>query len=233
VIDDDAATVSAPESRDLEVPTFVVFDLDGTLADSQEGILASFHWTLARFDRVADDDELRRYIGPPLGDSFARLGFAPGEIDQVVSCYRAHYDEHGVQLAGAYAGVPELLESLAERGVELSVATAKRVDFAERMLVNIGLRAHFDVVAGATLDGRHITKAEIVDDALDRLGRPSTRGAWMVGDRREDVAAARVHGLTPVGALWGYGTREELELEGAQWLVESPHELARRLRVAS
>jgi phosphoglycolate phosphatase len=206
-------------------PRFVVFDLDGTLVDSQAGILNSFHTTLRERGVSATDAELLDLIGPPLGDSFARLGFAADEIDEVVTLYRHHYDREGIDLAHLYDGVEEMLKVLGDSDVRLAVATAKRVDFAIRMLENLGVLDHFECVSGVSIDGRLTTKKDVVGDALVRLNEPQGHGGWMAGDRREDVLAALAHGLVPIGVLWGYGSRDELAESGARLVVASPLEI--------
>lgn len=200
---------------------FVIFDLDGTLADSQAGIVASFERTLADLGLVFPAERVRELIGPPLSESFAHLGFPADEVADAVALYRRHYDEVGVDLAAPYPGVVDLIDALVDAGVALAVATAKRVDFAERMLANFGLRNRFRAVCGAALDGTLNLKIEVVDHALSQLGPPRGAG-WMVGDRRYDIRAGHARGLTPVGVLWGYGTREELEESGAAVLVDDP-----------
>ncbi|HVB70430.1 MAG TPA: HAD hydrolase-like protein [Acidimicrobiales bacterium] len=204
-------------------PGAVVFDLDGTVADSQEGILLSLRRTLAEHGR-GDDHDLRSLIGPPLNESFRALGFAEDELRGVADRYREIYDQVGVALARPYPGVIEVLRALRRRGVRLAVATAKRVDFAERMLHDFGVRELFDDVAGASLDDSLTAKVEIVAQVRG-VFEGVAGGAWMVGDRRPDVEAARAFGLVPVGVLWGYGSRAELEGAGARWLIARPEEL--------
>jgi phosphoglycolate phosphatase len=204
-------------------PRIVVWDLDGTLADSAEGILACLRATLAAFGRPPEAGaRLRGLIGPPLDESFAALGFSGAELAEAVDDYRARYDEVGVHLVRAYDGVPEVMAALAGAGVRQRVATAKRVDFAARMIDGLGLARYLEALEGASLDGRLSGKTAIVAAAL---GGDPTEGAWMVGDRRHDVEAALDLGLTPAGALWGYGSRDELEGAGARWLVERPGDL--------
>lgn len=204
-------------------PRLVIWDLDGTVADSAEGILACLRATLAAFARPPEPDgRLRGLIGPPLDESFAALGFAGAELAAAVDDYRARYDEVGVALARAYDGVPEVMSALAGDGVRQRVATAKRVDFAARMIEDLGLAPYVEALEGASLDGRLSGKTPIVAAAL---GGDPGEGAWMVGDRRHDVEAALDLGLTPAGALWGYGGRDELEAAGAAWLVERPLDL--------
>jgi phosphoglycolate phosphatase len=210
-------------------PSLIVFDLDGTLADSQAGVLHSFTLTLADFGQSASAETLRDLIGPPLSVSFARLGFVGDDVDVAVTRYRTYYDRDGVDMSLLYDGIAEMLGALRDRGVELAVATSKRVDFARRMLRNLGIEDFFPVICGAALDGTLNTKREVLEEAL-RLVRPRPPGeVWMVGDRSEDVRAAIFHSVVSVGALWGYGARAELEDGGATILVADPSDLLRVL----
>jgi phosphoglycolate phosphatase len=167
---------------------------------------------------------LRSLIGPPLDESFRRLGFTDAQLIEVVDHYRDLYDRVGVDRARPYDGVLDVLRALRHAGVRLALATAKRVDFAERMLRGFGVRDLFDAVAGASLDDRLTAKVDIVAGVHQVFdGAPGS--AWMVGDRRHDVEAARACGLAAVGVLWGYGPRQELEAAGADWLVTRPSDL--------
>jgi phosphoglycolate phosphatase len=200
-------------------PSLVIFDLDGTLADSQSGVLHSFALTLGDVGRSASDEELRDLIGPPLSESFARLGFVGDDIDDAVMRYRAYYDREGVDMSHLYDGTFEMLGALHDNGIELAVATSKRVDFARRMLRNLGIEDFFPVICGAALDGTANTKTDVLEETLGLVDRHPLGEIWMVGDRREDVLAAIFHSLVPVGALWGYGGPSELEESGAEILV--------------
>jgi phosphoglycolate phosphatase len=203
----------------------VLFDLDGTLLDSQSGILYSFRETLRELGRDESDDNLRQLIGPPLGESFARLGVGDDDLDAVVRRYREHYDRRGADMSQPYAGIRELLEQLDAEHVTMAVATSKRVDFALRMLQGHHLDQHFVTICGASLDNQVTTKIDIVDLALVELGSRSVGAQFMVGDRREDMAAAVQHSLRPVGALWGYGSVDELFGGGAFHVLTEPGEL--------
>jgi phosphoglycolate phosphatase len=201
----------------------VVFDLDGTLADSQEGILRSFHLTLVDEGIAATDEELRHLIGPPLEESFARLGIAPSRLAPVVERYRAYYDQVGVNAAVPYDGGVEVVRRLRDGDVRLAVATAKRVDFARRMLARFDIADCFDVIEGVSGDDRIRTKNDVVDAVRRALGESGV--TWMVGDRRQDVEAARHASWVPVGVLWGYGTRDELLEAGAALVIDAPSQL--------
>jgi phosphoglycolate phosphatase len=207
------------------LPTFAIFDLDGTLIDSQVGILESFRATLADFGSVASDDELKGLIGPPLNESFARLGFSGDLLDEVVDRYRDYYAESGVHGCHLYDGVLEMLTGLSSRGVRLGVATAKRVDFSNQILDELGIASLFETVSGANIDGTLSAKKEIVAEVLAFFQPDDQSDVWMVGDREMDVTASLFHGLIPIGVLWGYGSREELLSSGAEYLVDHPREL--------
>ncbi len=206
-------------------PSHVLFDLDGTLADSSQGILSSFRATLEEIDVEATDEQLRQLIGPPLGDSFRILGVADDAIDEVVALYRNFYAERGVHEAKLYDGVAATLDALSRDGVRLGVATAKRVDFARQMLGSLRVAQYFDDIAGASVDLRITSKFDIMSQVLRGWGVGDSLDVWMVGDRYFDMVAAGAHGVSAVGALWGFGSAEELRGAGAHWLVARPLEL--------
>ncbi len=185
----------------------------------------SFRATLDEIGLEATPDVLRQLIGPPLGDSFRILGVEEGEVDRVVALYREYYAQHGVFAARLYDGVVECLGELAERGVRLGVATAKRVDFAQQMLSALGVANRFDQIAGASVDLRVTTKYDIMAQVLQHWDLGAARDVWMVGDRHYDMAAARRHDVSAVGALWGFGSADELTTAGAHWLVTRPQRL--------
>jgi len=212
----------------LALPSITIFDLDGTLVDSQEGILHCFRVTLSEFGLDRTDEELRKLIGPPLNQSFAHLGFEGQELDHVIERYRDFYGAIGVGMCQLYDGVAEMLERFRASHIRMGVATAKRVDFAREMLGSLGVADFFEVIEGASVDGAITSKKEIVAQALDHFKPIDPRGVWMVGDREYDVEASVFHGLVPVGVLWGYGSRAELTSSGARLVVGHPRELLER-----
>jgi phosphoglycolate phosphatase len=205
--------------------TTVLFDLDGTLTDSQQGIVSSYQHALAAFEIDVDETSVKPWIGPPLRDGFATLGVPAGQIPAATDRYRAHFAEIGIHQNRLYDGVPEMLADLGQAGVTLGLATSKLVDFAEQILAQFAIAEHFEVVAGAARDGSRITKADIVAFALESLGRPQLGSAALVGDRGDDMRAAVHHGLFPVGVSWGYGDNEELQASGSQMIIDHPSAL--------
>jgi phosphoglycolate phosphatase len=208
----------------------ILFDLDGTLTESGPGIMSSVRYALANMGRPAlDDDQLRRFIGPPLLDSFRDLcGFDPAEVTVAIAAYREYYATNGQYENSVYDGIPELLGSLRDAGRTLAVATSKAEVFAASILDHFALTEHFSAVVGSELDGRRTAKADIITEALARLDRP-TAGTVMIGDRSHDMSGAAAVGVGRIGVLWGYGDDAELTAAGADALAATPVELLGQL----
>jgi len=206
-------------------PTHVIFDLDGTLMDSSPGILACFRATLSDIGRSASEEELRTLIGPPLRTSFARLGVAEEELNAVVERYRGYYAAEGVTNAALYPWMADTLAMLRAEGIRLAVATAKRVDFARRMLNDHGVAGNFDTIAGASLDLQMTEKYDIMGVAMANWASFDRTTTWMVGDRDYDMVAARQHGVLPVGVNWGFGSEDELRSSGSAAIISAAFDL--------
>ena len=204
----------------------ILFDLDGTLTDSGEGILNSAAYALEILGRpVADKSVLTPFVGPPLRESFEKLcGIFGEEADRAVKLYRGYYGEKGIYENTIYSGIPELLASLKEAGCTLVVATSKPEPFARRIIERAGLTELFTYVAGAKMDETRIKKHEVIDYALATLGEPDRSRVVMVGDREFDVIGAKKTGVASLGVLYGYGSREELETAGADVIVGTVEE---------
>jgi phosphoglycolate phosphatase len=206
----------------------ILFDLDGTLVDSRPGIVASMRTALQALGLpVPNDDVLTRLIGPPTHEAFREL-LGTGDRDEVlraVAIYRKSYSTTGLFDARAYPGVPEALHALTAAGARLWVATSKPLVYAERVVEHLELRGFFAGVYGSELDGERSDKGELIAYALAREGIPRG-GTWMIGDRRHDVVGAHKNGLRAAAALWGYGTRAEVEAAGADAAFDSMGDFA-------
>lgn len=209
--------------RDVAV---AVFDLDGTLTDSQVGFVASFRNALQALHLSADDDAIRRQIGPPLGEGFAALGAAADQLDFAGSSYRSSFSHTGIYRNRLHEGVEVMLEAISDAGIVLALATSKLTESAHRIPEHFGMATLFSEVAGSTADGFILAKASIVAHVLECLGRPDPSTVFLAGDRDQDMSAAVTHGLFPVGVTWGYGSESELVESGARQLVGTPAELA-------
>ncbi len=188
----------------------MIFDLDGTLTDSAEGIVASFRHALAEIGaEVPDGDLAGRIVGPPMHTTHAALGLGD-RGDEAVAAYRADYTSRGWAMNTVFDGVTELLIDLRDAGVRLAVATSKAEPTARRILEHFEMAAHFEVIAGASLDGTRAAKAEVLAHALAQL-EPLPERVLMVGDRAHDVEGAAEHGIATVVVGWGYGGSDFLD----------------------
>ena len=207
--------------------SYVLFDLDGTVTDPEEGITKSVQYALQHFSiEVQERRELYKFIGPPLKDSFMEFyGFTEQQAGEALLKYRERFEVTGWRENVVYDGMEKLLRHLRSRGKRIMLATSKPEVFAEQILVYFGLRDYFDFVGGASLDGRRNYKADVIRYVLDANGISSREKAVMVGDRKFDILGAKEFGLETVGVLYGYGDREELTTAGADHLVGSVAEL--------
>ena len=205
----------------------VLFDLDGTLTDPYEGITKSVAYALGQFGiEVRDRSTLKRFIGPPLVDSFRDFyGFSEEDARLAVTHYRTYYTRDGIFDNRVYPGVPELLQCLQQAGIRILLATSKPEVFARQILEHFGLLPYFDFISGALLPRGRDRKAEVVAHALADGGLPAGARPVMVGDRFHDVEGAAACGIPAIGVLYGFGTREELLGTGAVAVVQTPGEL--------
>ncbi|MBS0456913.1 MAG: HAD hydrolase-like protein [Proteobacteria bacterium] len=206
-----------------EAPETLLFDLDGTLIDSALGIgRCVAHAMEALGEPIPDADALRRWIGPPLRTSFGPLLNDAQRTERAVELYRERFDEIGWSEHTIYPGIETALRALHAAGHHLAVVTAKNQPHAERIVAHLPFADLFEIVVGASYDGRLGEKPELIGVALDHLRQDPTR-CWMVGDRHMDIDGARHHGMRCVGVLWGFGGAEELR--EATRLCARPDEL--------
>ena len=213
----------------------ILFDLDGTLTDPREGITRSIAYALERMGLEPPPlESLTFAIGPPLRRSLATLlgEETPAAVERALALYRERFADVGLFENAPYDGIAEALAALGESGATLFVATSKPRVYAERIVRHFALDRHFAAVHGCELHGTRQAKRDLLAHLLPHHGLDAT-AAVMIGDRGADMAAARHHGVFALGALWGYGTRAELEAAGAQALCTAPRALADSLPAAS
>lgn len=209
----------------------VLLDLDGTLVDSAPGIVSSIAHTLATLgEPVPPMNELLRWVGPPLPESFReRAGLKPHLIDDALKIYRAHYLDVGAYDSRLFDGMGSLLLALKDAGATVALATSKPITPASVMLHHFTLTSYFDVVAGAADDESRGRKDQVIEDCLAELTDKghSTESIIMVGDRIHDVEGAKVHGIDTILVRWGYGGPHEWE--AADHVVDTPRQLHQAL----
>ena len=206
---------------------YILFDLDGTLTDSSEGITKSVQYALDKMGiHEPDLKPLERFIGPPLYDEFRRsYDFDDAEAKQAIDFYRERFGVVGWKENLLYDGIPELLKALTEAGKTLSTASSKPAFFVDKIVKYFNIEQYFAVVSGATLDGSIGTKTQVVQQARERLNVQDRSQAVLIGDRLHDAEGARACGIDCIGVTFGFGSREELESAGANHVVDRVDEL--------
>lgn len=203
----------------------VLIDLDGTLTDPQEGILACIEYALVKLGvPVPAAETLKSFIGPPLQQTFLAICDDQALADRAVALYRERFTDKGLYENRVYDGIPECLSQLKAAGSTLYVATSKPTVYSTRIIDHFGLTAYFAQIYGSELDGTRTNKTDLLAHILASEGI-AAEDSVMIGDRRYDIVGATNHGLASVGVLWGYGSEEELRTAGATTVCTSPEAL--------
>ncbi len=207
---------------------YILFDLDGTLTDPGMGITNSVAYALRKMGvEPPEREKLYPFIGPPLTESFMKYyGFSWEKANEAVECYREYFREKGIFENEVYSGVRETLSAMKKDGKTVILATSKPEEFALKILEHFDLIKHFDVVCGATMDGRISKKGDVIAEALIRSCVVDKSTAVMIGDRAQDIIGAKANGLDSIGVLFGYGDRKELEAAEATYIVEKVDDIA-------
>lgn len=207
----------------------ILFDLDGTLTDSGEGIINCVIYALERFGLpIPDREELRYFVGPPLHESFVKQGVPPERADEAVAVYRERYVPTGMFENTPYPGVRELLETLRAEGHTLYVASSKPEWMCVDILKHFGLDGYFHQICGASMDTSRTNKDAVIAYLLGLSG--ASGNMLMIGDTRFDVLGAKAHGIPTIGVSWGYGSVEEMEAAGAAAIAYTMEQLLDLIR---
>ena len=189
----------------------VIFDLDGTLTQSEEGIFNCVRYAADKLGFEAPDAEtLHKFVGPPLMYSFQEyMGMDEATAEKAVATYRERYTVVGLFENRVYPGIRRLLRTLKREGWYIGIATGKPQGPAERIIEHFGLSKYFDKIVGPT------GKIGAEKDWLIRNALPETYDeAWMIGDRKFDIEGGKAVGIRTIGVGYGYGDEEELRAAG-------------------
>lgn len=192
----------------------ILFDLDGTLTDSGEGIINCAVMALEHFGiQPPDRETMRVFVGPPLHESFIKFGVPADKAEEAVQVYRSRYIPIGKFENYPYPGIRELLEKLKADGHKLYVATSKPEAMSIEILEHFDLAKYFTRICGASMDLSRNSKADVIAYLLSQTGRDAE--ILMVGDTAFDVLGAKAHGIPTIGVAWGYGKIGDMEDAGA------------------
>lgn len=210
---------------------YAFFDLDGTLTQSEFGIINSIIYALNKMGIVVEDREsIKKFIGPPLVLAFKDFyGMSEEKAVKAASYYRECYDAGEMYNCPLYDGIEETLNRLSQEGVKLYVVTSKPVYFSERIVEHSGILKYFEKVVGPELSDIDYSKSLLIKRALSICLKDGEDKSCcvMVGDRRYDMEGAADNGIRSIGVLYGYGSRKELEDSGASFTADDTKDLLR------
>lgn len=206
----------------------VIFDVDGTLLDTTEGVLSSVKYTIAahRLPTIAEE-KLLSFIGPPIQDSFARqYGLEGAVLQELATTFRERYKEGDVLKALPYEGIYEVCDELTRRGIAIAVATYKRQDYAEKIMRHFHFDRYTDIIYGADHENK-LKKADIIRMCLEAAGVEPAE-AVMVGDTEHDALGAAAAGMDFIAVTYGFGFRKKedaMRFEHTLGAAERPREI--------
>ena len=202
----------------------ILFDLDGTLTDSGEGIMNCATLALEHYGLpVPDRETMKEIVGPPLRDSFIKYGVPVDEVENAIAIFRGRYTTIGKYENRPYKGIVEMLAALKAQGHTLYIATSKPEPQAKDILAHFNLIKYFDLVAGASADESRATKEEVIEYLKSMAGEVAQ--PIMIGDTVYDVKGAAVHGIPAIGVSWGYGNVADMVTAGAMAIADTPEHL--------
>lgn len=205
----------------------ILFDLDGTLIDSSEGITKSAQYALAHYG--IDEPDLKKlffFIGPPLEYTFRTCyGFSEEKADEAVDVYRERYQDRGIFECTLYPGVGECIEALKQRGYMIGMASSKPEKSCRRILEHFDILELFDDVVGATFDGRIDTKEEVLNEVMRRWSDIPREEMCLIGDTMFDIEGANKVGVQSIAVSFGFGNVDEMLKSGAKAVVDDLREL--------
>lgn len=210
----------------------ILFDLDGTLTESGEGIIKSVQYALRKMGQPESDiEKLKVFIGPPLHEQFIKYsGFNNEEAEKAVTAYRERYSTIGIFENKPYAGIEDMLEELKKRNYILAISSSKPETFVKQIVEYFNLTDYFTEIVGSTMNGERTDKSEVIKETLKRLGVDLEKNKIiMVGDKEHDVYGARSEGLDCIVVSYGYGTEKELKKAKPLEIVKTVVELQERL----
>jgi len=210
----------------------ILFDLDGTITNTFEGITNSIYHSLKYYPHITppNREALLPFIGPPLTVSYSRIfGMDEQTAKEAVEHYREYYREKGIFELSLYDGIAEFIRELSEKGYKVILATSKPEDTAKRVLSLFGLDKYFDYIGGADGHKKRDKKHEVLAYSLESVNAHDLSRAIMIGDRRYDAEGAGIVGIDSMAAQWGHGSEEELRAAGFNYFAKTPLDVVKLL----
>ena len=207
---------------------YVIFDFDGTVVDTGEGILKSLQYSFKEMGKeVPSFDELKKFIGPPIHYSYTTYyGVSEEEVGMYIKKYRERYRAKGIYECALYEGFPGVLDSLHEMDIKVGIASSKPISLIYDVADFLGVTEKFDTIVGVqTDDSNHSSKTGLILEAMEKLNVDDKSRVLMVGDRLYDIDGAVGAEVKSCGVLWGYGSEQEFLNHNADYVVSDTEEL--------
>ncbi len=209
---------------------YILFDLDGTISESAQGIRKSLEYAITKLGKPLPDlDDYTLYIGPPLIDTFKNLcRLNDYDSEAGTEIYREFYNTKGKYYNKLYDGTKEVLACLKDNGLKVAVCSSKYEKFAEEIVEILNVSQYFDAVCGSNLDGSRKDKKDLIPYTVNALGgnfETEKDKVVMIGDTYFDTRGARLCGVDFIGAAYGYGSLNAMKNEGARVFAKSPLDL--------
>lgn len=214
----------------------VIFDFDGTVADTGEGILKSLQYSFSAMgDPEPDLSDLKKFIGPPVYYSYTHFyGISDDRVDLYIKKYRERYREKGIYESKVYPGIKELISHLKENNIKVGIASSKPENLIYSVSDYLGITDMFDAIVGVKTDNsKHSTKAGLIISAMNCMGFTDKNKVLMVGDRLYDIDGASEAGVKSCGALWGYGNEAEFKAHNADFIVSDPKDIINLIKITN
>ncbi len=206
---------------------YYLFDFDGTLCDTTPGIFNSILYSLECFGiEETNIEKLHYFVGPPLFESYKTVyGVSDEEALWLIEKYRERYKLKAAEESTVYDGIPEMLKKLKDSSKKVAVASSKPIVFVEEISKHLGINFYYDFVSAEDFKNNHSSKKELINACLDFFGNPDKSEVIMIGDRFYDIDGANAVGIDSAGAVYGFGTQEELRKAGATYILNTPEDL--------
>ena len=204
----------------------IMFDVDGTIFDTGEGVSASILYALEKMgEKPLPAETLRKFIGPPLIDGFMQFaGFSEEKANTAIAYYREFYTPKGVYMAKLYDGIESLFSDLYNAGKKLFVISSKPTVFVQKLFAKYNIDNSFKDIAEVRFDNCEISKADLIESVIKKYGLDIS-DTVMIGDRKFDIDGAKEIGVRSIGVTYGFGSRDELLRHGADFIADSAEEI--------
>lgn len=205
---------------------YILFDFDGTLVDSSEGIFKSLTYAFENMGHGTPSEELlKKFVGPPLHYSFTNFcGFSSEHAYEMTDKYRERYKVKGYLENRVYDGIPEMLEKLQNEGYILGTASSKPIKFIDDICTQRDIKKYFAHIGGTQFDNIKESKTVVIENAMKALGGNKSN-TLMVGDRLFDIQGAHEAGIPCCAVLFGFGDRPEFEEYKAEYIIKKPQDI--------